>query len=190
MSPFSLMRQQHGYTLVELVVVSGIVAVLAAIALPGSNPPQYEKLELAAAKVAEVLRFARAESIRTGEVHGVQLFGDWERLIVSVADMTLDTPYPDKTPANPLSIVYDPISLQRFDIDLSQSSTRGVDLDTNPFKFSVGGRDSVLFDAHGMPFQKDSGSMGQLEEGAIKIELGAHRLDVTLAPFTGRVTIE
>ena len=184
------MRQQHGYTLVELVVVSSIVAVLAAIALPGAKPPEDEKLELAAARVAEALRFARMESIRTGQVHGVEVLGSTDQVIVSIADMTQDSPYPTGTPTDPLSILYDPISLQRLDIDLSRGSTRGVDVQPQPFTYAGGARRSVMFDAQGMPFRKGMGSFTQLQDGQVVLDLGTSQRSVRLAPITGRVTIE
>ncbi len=180
-----------GYTVLELVVVVSIVAVLAAVALPGLNPSQDEKLDLAASRVAEALRLARTEAIRTGEPHAAEIIFDTEQVIVSKPDMTLDSPYPSGTPTNPAWLLIDPISKQPFDQNLTQEGpTRGVDVLVRPFTYAIGDRRTVIFDNQGMPFFKAAGAFYQLEDGLTRLSFGGRELGVRVAPITGRVTIE
>jgi len=181
----------QGYTLLELVVVVSIVSVLAAVALPSFGPSQQDRLDLAASRVAEALRFARTEAIRTGEVHAVEVLFDTEQLIVSKADMTQPTPYPPATTTDPTSILIDPLSKQPFDIRLAgENAIAGIDVLTQPFSYAVGDRRVVLFDAQGMPFNKTGGVLQKLDDGLVELALGQQRRNVRVAPITGRVTLE
>lgn len=182
------LRVSQGYTLLELMAVVTIVSVLAAVVLPGFRPADDDRLELAAARVAEALRFARTESIRTGEVHAVEILFDTEQLIVSETDMTKASPYPAATPTDPASIRIHPITKQPFAVDFSQ--TLGVDVLMAPFSYATGDQRAVLFNAQGMPFFKTAGTFYLLDEGLVQLELAGRQRNVRLAAMTGRVSIE
>ena len=63
-------REERGYTLVELVIVVTVLALIAAIAVPSLSSGPKKDLDLAAQEFAAAMRFARSESIRTGEPYG------------------------------------------------------------------------------------------------------------------------
>lgn len=68
-------RRQHGVTLVELVVVVGIIALLLAIAMPVFTRWQDDQAAKRTARsIADLLLLARSEAIRTGDRH-VVFFG-------------------------------------------------------------------------------------------------------------------
>lgn len=181
----------RGYTLLELTVVVTIVSVLAAVALPSLDPAQEDILDLAAGRVASALRFARTESIRTGDVHAVEILFDTEQIIVSQADMTQASPYPPATPTDPASILIDPITKQPLDVRLAdQNALAGTDVLTQPFNYDVGDRRTVLFNAQGMPFHKAADTFYRLNDGLVELALGGRQRNVRLDPVTGRVTIE
>jgi len=186
-----LSATNQGYTLLELAVVVSIVSVLAAVALPGLRPSQDQKLDLAASRVAEALRFGRTESIRTGDVHAVEILFNTGQVIVSRADMTQASPYPAGTPTDPASILVEPLTKQPFDFSLSvDNSTAGVDVLTRPFTYGVGDRRTVLFDAQGTPFHKAGGAFYRLDDGLVELAFGDQRRNVRLATLTGRVVLE
>ncbi len=185
-SPWSGTRSaaNRGYTLLELVVVTTILAVLAAVALPGFNPSQDEKLYLAAVRVAEALRYARTEAIRSGEPHGVEVFSNTDQVVASKANMIPATPVP-------LLTLIDPVSKQPLDLNLAQDgTTAGVDVVGQPFSYGAGDFGIVLFDAQGMPFWKSGGTFYQLDDGLVQLGLAGQQRSVRVAPVTGRVTIE
>lgn len=175
-----------GYSLLELLAVVSIVSLLAAVALPGFRPAEDEQLRLAAGQVAEALRFARTEAIRTGEVHAVEIFFDTEQVIVSKADMTQATPYPGATPTDPTAIQVNPLTKQPYDFNLAA----GVDVVAKPFTYAVGLRRTVLFDAQGMPFLKGGGVFYQLDDATVQVVFGGQQYVVSVAPLTGRVTVQ
>ena len=46
---------------------------MALVVIPDSSPGSQQKLDLAAQQIAQALRFAHAEALRTGEHHGVTI---------------------------------------------------------------------------------------------------------------------
>ena len=65
------MNPQHGFSLMELAVVVAILGIVAAVAMPNLAATDVQIVELAAAGVADAIRFARSEAIRSGTPHGV-----------------------------------------------------------------------------------------------------------------------
>lgn len=178
-------RQQRGYTLLELVAVVSIVAVLAAVALPGFNPSRAEKLDLAASQVADTIRFARSEAIRTGNPVYVEIDESTDRLLIAEADLSGATVVAGAT-------LRHPIDKKLLDVILSSAgTTSGVEFTNDPFDYPVGGRQaSVVFDAQGLPFRKAAGVNQLLTLGEVDLDLGDLDRTVMVAPITGRVTIQ
>ena len=49
----------------------GLEGIAAAVAIPDISTTNPNRLDLAAEEIAQAIRFARSESLRTGEIHGV-----------------------------------------------------------------------------------------------------------------------
>ena len=175
---------QRGYTLLELVVVTSLIAILAAVALPGFRASEAENLALAATHVTEAIRFTRAEAIRTGDPHLIELDSQQNQILVATADLSGAT-------AVPGADLIHPITKQPYRIVLSDlPGTSNAKFNNNPFDFDGGIKgDVLLFDAHGLPFCKKDGNNVLLEVGTVQMRLGDHDAAVFVAPITGRVTI-
>ena len=83
--------RQRGFTLLELTLVSAILGVIAVAALPNLASSDPSRLDLAALQVADAMRYARSEAIRTGVPHGFRQEISQKRIRVMRPDMA-DTP--------------------------------------------------------------------------------------------------
>ena len=179
----------RGYTLLELVVVMTIVAVLAAVALPGFNPAGDQQLDLAAQRVAAAIRHTRTEAMRTGEAHGLTISQATQKVTVNKYDVTT-------APISAISILIHPIDKQPYDFNVNTTvSTQGVTISNTQDIFSykgTGRRRSLLFDANGTPIWiVGSGPTTYLlQDSAVELTFGNQQRLVRVATITGRVTIE
>jgi type II secretion system protein H len=179
--------RSHGVTLVEVLVVVAILGIVAVAAIPDLRSGDDSRLELAAQEIAQAIRFARSEAMRTGEVHGIQISQTTQRTVVYKADMTA-------SPVGMASILYHPVAHQPFDFDLdTRPLTKGVRIinTQSPFLYSTGRRKNLLFDASGHPYWivNSSGSTYPLLDGMVQLGYGNGSRSVGIAPITGRVMV-
>lgn len=178
-----------GYTLLELVVVVSIVSVLAAVALPAMGPAQTEKLNLAATRVADAIRFAQTEAQRTGDAHGLTISQVTQQVTVEQYDLTT-------SPISAIATLINPIDKQTYDFNVNTTpSTSGVSISNtlDPFDYTgLGRRRSLVFDANGTPIWVVSSGPTTylLSDGTVELSYRNSQLLVRVAPITGRVTIE
>ena len=174
----------RGYTLTELVIVVTIVALVAAIAVPAATSGPDKELELAAAEFAAAIRFARSESIRTGQPHGFQQNESGERRIrVFRAD----------TATSPWTRVFDvrhPVDKQLYDFDIDdQSLAAATSITRNTvYKGNCELSGAVYFDNHGTPWCAMPETV-LLESLTLDLQLGNALRTVVLDGITGRVTV-
>jgi prepilin-type N-terminal cleavage/methylation domain-containing protein len=183
------MRQyQSGYSLPELLAVVIILGITAAVAIPDISTTDPSTLDLAAEEVAQAIRFARSEALRTGEIHGVQISQNTQRVVAYKADLTT-------TPVSMASILYHPVSKQKFDYDVDTGPmTDGVSITNtqDPFLYATGRRKNLLFDITGVPIWivNSTASTYILQDGMIQLGYGSHSRAVRVAQITGRVTVQ
>jgi type II secretion system protein H len=181
--------RQCGFTLTELLVVVIILGVLAAVVTPGLRSGDPEKLALAAVYVAEAMRIARSEAMRTGQVYGVTISQATQRVQVRRYDITQD-------PVDPLETLYHPFSRQLLDFDLdTRAEVSGTQIANTQDVFgygSLGRRQTVLFDAQGLPIWiVGSGpTTWAMTDGDVSLTLDGLNTTVSLAPYVGRVTVQ
>ncbi|MCR9277781.1 MAG: GspH/FimT family pseudopilin [Pseudomonadaceae bacterium] len=172
----------RGYTIAELLAVTSLIALAALIISPSSSSHEDAAAARAAETVAQALAFARDESIRTTSLHQVE--------ITQSTELTVQLMSRDEPPI-PAGIVTKPTTRQPFELNLRNST--GASTLTSVARFATDDgqiRTQILFDGHGLPKHIDASGHALLTGGEVIVANGNSRLRVTLAPMTGRVTIE
>jgi len=176
--------RQVGYTLIELVIVVTILAIVAAIVVPAASPNSEKPLDLAAQEFAAAMRFARSESIRTGDPHGFRQQSSAKRLRVFRLDQ-------GTSPATLVYDVYHPIDKQLYDIDLDLVPLASADFvnRTAVFRGTCNQQGNIYFDGNGTPWCADPGTT-LVERFEVDLVSGVGNRTVTLDAITGRVTVQ
>jgi Tfp pilus assembly protein FimT len=145
-------RHSHGHTLAELTAVCAILAIAAAVALPSSQPVTGARADAAAGEVAQALRFARQEAMRSGAVRMLRC--DTVRNEVSVY-------IPDASGA-PAIMLKHPLNKMDYTVNLGQAPAgSNIALTGCSFRFANGSTaTSVAFDAGGNPVRGISAGAG------------------------------
>lgn len=176
--------RSHGVTLVELLVVITILGVVAVVAIPDFSSSNPQTLDLAAEEIANAMRFARSEALRTGEPRGFQQQSGTKRIRVFRPD----------TGTSPWTLNYDvyhPVSKQLYDIELDTHPFAAVDTlgHKGVYRGTCKTPGNVYFDRNGTPRCADPETV-LLDQFAVILTLGGHSRVITLYSITGRVTVQ
>ena len=181
--------RQAGFSLLELAVVVLILGIMAIVVIPDSAPGNQQKLDLAAQQIAQALRFAHSEALRTGEHHGVTISQVTQTITVIKWDLTTD-------PVSTELVPYHPVNNQAFVFDAdSISLAPGVSITNSSDIFNyigIGRRRSLIFDPQGVPVWVlgSDDSVYRLLDGIVELSNGQNQRTIEVAPLTGRVTIQ
>lgn len=178
-------RSHHtGVTLPELLIVVTLIAVMGTFATPSLNSLESLRVTTATAQLTSALRYAREESIRTGQIHSVEFAPDINRvqvlLIPSFGSMSVTRP-----------VVRHPISRQLYTLDLDDNpSTSPAQFDTLTLNFdNVGQQSRIDFMPSGQPVWIDIFDQPyRLLNGSIVLSAQASQQTITLDGLTGRVS--
>ena len=182
-------ESQIGYTLIEMLLVVGLLALVAAIAAPAFNSNEEVVLDRAAADVASAFRFARSEAIRTGEGHGLTISQVTQEVTAEKYDINV-------APIVTLNTLTDPITKQPYDFNINTSNgTKGVLISNSVDIFNYGTegrRRSLIFDRNGAPIWIVGADPTRhlLVDATVELSIGGQQRLVDVAPMTGRVTIQ
>ncbi len=184
MSPFRMSPFQAGYTLVELVITITILAVIAAIAVPAFSSSDEKELQQVAEEFAAAIRFARTESIRTGEPHGFRFLTNQYRIRVFTAD----------TSGNPWTWIWDvyhPVDKRLIDYTFPPDlAGAGPPVTHSPVYRGTCDRQGVIyFDANGTPWCLEPETV-LLDSYRLDFDTGNAQVSVSLDGITGRVTVQ
>ncbi len=164
------------------------MGIVAAVTVPGVSATDHHRLALAASEVAEALRLARDEAIRTGDVHGIQISQTTQKIAVYKADL-------GASPVGQEFVLYHPIDKKPLDFVLSDRVGFGdvrIVNTQSPFYYQGYTRlKNLLFDAHGTPYWiiTSSGTSYLLTDGVIELRYAGLDSKVTVDAITGRVQI-
>lgn len=159
-------QPREALTLIEVMIVLGILSIvlsLAAVAVRDWSA--HSRLDSAAGRVVEALRFAQGQAMVTGDPAAVEFDPDAESLqcVRSVG-------------SPPYALLSDPLSKRPYQAALAEASGATVDLSSVTFA----GQRRVVFDAAGAP------SNG----GTIVLVHGAATRTITVAPVSGRIEVQ
>jgi Tfp pilus assembly protein FimT len=173
-----------------MVVVVAVLAVAAAIVIPKADVASPAIVDAAASRVANALRFARREAMRTGAYHVVLL--DTAAQTLRVYRLTTSGAVAEDT-STP---VLHPVDMRTYNIGFANDPAGSATIVSAIFKYQSGattayaafGPDGAPADAHGLwtptlfvadPLQTD---------GVVTLNRGGVVKTVTVAASTGRVT--
>lgn len=166
-----------------------MLGIMAAAVVPSffSATDQY-KLDLVAEEVAQALRFAQSESLRTGQHHGATISQVTQTITVQKWNVSTD-------PVSTELVLYHPVKKQAFVFGAdTMSLAPGVSISNSSdiFLFStIGRRRSLIFDPQGKPvWIRSVTDYYRLIDGTITLSDGNNQLNVSVAPLTGRVTVQ
>jgi len=177
--------RQAAYTLTELMIVVTILAIVAAIAVPAFGPSDSEaQADRVAEEFAAAIRYARGESIRTGEPHGFRFLTNQYRIRVFSADTS-------GTPWTWVWDVYHPVSKQLYDYtfpaDLAVTTTPVAH--TYVYRGTCNRNGVIYFDANGTPWCLEPETV-LLDSYQRDFDTGGAQITVRLDGITGRVTVQ
>ncbi len=177
-------RDEYGFSLVELLIVIAFLGIAASIAIPDVSTTDVSRLELAAAEMANAMRFARSESMSQGSPRGFRQQSITQRIRVFRPDTSV-------SPWVPIYDVYHPLSKQLYDVDLSQHTFASVDDITHNrvYRGTCNTPGRVYFDVNGTPWCTDPENI-LLDNFVVTLTAGSHTRTVILHGITGRVTVQ
>ena len=185
--------RRGGYTLVELLVVVGVLAIAGTLLLPNLIDRGTFAIQAAARSIVSDIVFAQSDALANQEYRRVQFLatgpassGYSGYCITRVDPSTMGLPYSGATALHVSDSLGPPGAGRDFIVDFdaddrfSGVSIESVDLDS--------GRDFMTFDEYGGSITSAGGAPGT--GGTIELSSRGHRYRVNIAPFTGKTTVE
>ncbi len=183
--------RQRGLTLIEISLVVAILGIVALSVLPNITPADSTALDAAAVRLANAVRFARNESIRTGLEHGILI--DQDDSDSTMRDFVVYRVNPLDA-ADFSNVLYHPVSRQLFDARVNDPVIlRQISIvdDGGAFEIEgIGKRKFIHFDRTGTPVYLQNTEQHRLLSGQITLARGDDQRSLSLDPVTGRVVIQ
>ncbi len=186
-------NNRRGFSLIEMTLVIALVGMAALAALPTLSASRAPRLELAAARIATALRFARDAAVRSGQPHGV-LFDPLGQ-VAEGREVTVYRVTGEASPFGRALDVTDPLTGQPYAFDLSGTApARDLRLDTTSAPFRFRGLGSPQWELHFLPTGAaawlQDGAPRLLEGAALVVTDGVARRTIGVLPVSGRVVVQ
>ena len=185
--------RQGGVTLAEMLVVIAIIGMTAAIAIPQAAPLAPAAADAVASEIAQAIRFAQREAIRTGAYQQVSVDPATQELRVYQANATTGV------------TAIHPVDKRDYKISFAGNAMPRATIVSAVFKYEGGPTTNFIsFSPDGAPAYVDPNLLTQSlfslvlgakdidplkEEGKITIRYGTSERVVRVAPVTGRVSL-
>jgi type II secretory pathway pseudopilin PulG len=176
-------RLQHGITYIEIMITLTLLAIIAGVALPNLANNDSRKLDVAAAEVAQAIRFTRLEAMRTTSSKGI------------VFDAINETVKVYSLPGLiPVYDVYHPVDKKPYALNFkTDTAISRVDLQSYSIYYAGSGINQpyIGFNASGNPKYGFFGLDYMLSSTAtITLAYAGKTRVISVAPMTGRVTVQ
>lgn len=178
---------RHGrlaFTLVEILMVVIILGIVSAIVLPQIGNRDDLKAAAATRLVMADLIFAQNRAIATQRTHYIQFINSGS----PGCSYQITTALP---PSGDADYVLHPVNKTRYIETFGPEGNAGLADITFAAAFNDN-RTILAFDALGTPWAyiANSADGTELTTGRIQLTCGAHSLWITIAPFTGEITVQ
>jgi prepilin-type N-terminal cleavage/methylation domain-containing protein len=171
-------RPRSGFTLIEILVMVVILGIMAAVILPQLGTTNDQKSMAAARVVMADLLYAQSRSISLQQMHYVQF-------------NTSNGTYQVMTSVSPAVMINNPMSGQAYTVRFGSSSTTGLQsMQLGSANFD--GQTVIAFDSMGVPYSYNTSTSTAtaLVSGTIVITSGAASSTITVAPFSGQLSVQ
>lgn len=173
---------QQGITYIEVISVVVILSILAAVAISNLSSVNHNKLDLAAEEVAQAIRFARLEAIRTGLPYGIYFSSVSDT--VKVYRLLSGTATYD---------IYHPVDKKLYTLNLkTDRATAGVNFQSYGIYFGGSAINQAYlgFSTDGNPKYSFFGTDYMLDSATVILSYAGQTRVIKVAPMTGRVTVQ
>ncbi len=171
--------RDRGFTLVELLLVLGLLGLIAMMVAPGGVDQQRLALTTAANDVAQAMRYARNESIRRNEHFGVDVSADGSEVLLFRLNTTT-------TPNSFEYTLENPGTRQPYEVALTRTGERISAQPYFTFRTSSDAESALSFNPFGEP--ASVGNTGLLRFGGLVLSGDAYSVEVTVSTV-GRVQV-
>ena len=167
---------QHGFTMIELIVVVAILAIAAAIVVPIASSVGSMQLRAAVTMLAADLEYAKSMSISRGQRYSVVFDAPGERYWIVSGDVYAvenAIPHPLK-PQSPYVVDF-PNDRRLSDVEIASATFDGAS--------------TVSFDYLGIPYSVAASPAALLNAGVITLQAGGATRMVRVEPVTGYISV-